>query len=650
MENIQKKLSKADLLAALKKDINAADTLRMNAVKDVERWRQEYNGEPYGNEQKGKSQIISRDIKRQDEWQHASIKDPFVSSSDIIKCSPVTASDRPAAEQNQTVLNYQFTRKFPRYRFLTDVIKLYYSEGTVITKCGWKYEDKKEKVSAPIYAYDPSVGDIAITGYTEYEKITKIVNQPDATICKIEDTYIDPTCYGDLEKANFVCHRFESDFTTLKKSGKYKNLNKLAKNLLSSDSDASFDPEDETEFKFSDIARKKVLVYEYWGFFDVDGSGIAKPIVASWVGDVLIQLQDNPMPSKELPFILLKNNSTPFKIHGEASVELISDNQKVTTAIKRGILDNMAASNNSQKGVPVGSLTGRNLQRYLSGKSFEYQGPKDGFYEGSYNAIPSGVFNVLEMVNNETESMLGVKAFSGGISGQTLGSTATSARGALDAVSVRRSDIVRNIAENLIKPLMRKWMQYNAEFLDEEDVTRITEKEYIPPQPDDLMGLIDIEIEVSTAEDNSAKGQELSFLLQTLGQNMDFEMQKMIMIQIAKLHKMPDLATKIENYQPQPDPMAQKERELILAKLESEILERQSRTRENSVDVVVKTEQAKLHRAKSELLGSDRDLKDLEFTSIAEGKKHNEEMSKLDHNRNTKILEKQAVKAFGPRV
>jgi hypothetical protein len=639
MNDESKKLSKQDLLKAFKADISSADSLRLEVVASIEKWRKEYNGEPYGNEQKGKSSLVSRDIKRQDEWQHASVKDPFVSTADIVKCNPVTFEDRAAAEQNQIILNNQFARQFPRYQFITDVIKLHYSEGTVVVKTGWNYEDEKEKVMMPIMGLVDGIPQQV--GEQEIEQIKILVNQPDATICRLEDIYIDPTCFGDLKKANFVSHRFESDMSTLRKAGKYKNLKKLAMSMLEGES-PDYDPEDDTEFRFQDVARKKVLVYEYWGVYDIENTGIAEPIVATWVGDTLIQLESNPMPGQGLPFLLLKNNPTPFKIHGEASVELISDNQKITTAIKRGILDNMAGSNNAQKGVRKGALDTRNMKRFLNGSNFEYNGAQNDFYEGSYNQIPNSVFSVLEMVNNESESMLGIKAFSGGISGAGLGSTATSARGALDAVSVRRLDIVRNIAENLIKPLMRKWMEYNSEFLKEEEVVRMTNDEFVPIKRDDLKGLVDIEIEVSTAEDNSAKGQELSFLLQTLGQGMDTGMKNLLMSQIAKLHKMPDLAKQLEEYQPQPDPYIEKMKELEMQKLISEIEERNSRARENAVDIQVKSAKALLDQAKAGNIQSDTDLKDLDFTRTADGKVFQEEMQKKDHDRTSSLAGKQS--------
>jgi hypothetical protein len=624
-----RKLTKKQILSDLKADMSAADTLRLELVAKVEEWRDEYNGAPYGNEQRGKSEIVSRDIKRQDEWQHASVKDPFVSDQDIVKCKPITYEDRASAIQNELVLNQQFCRQFPRYKFMTDVIKLHYKEGTVVVKCSWKYEDEIVEEEVPIWGLDLQ-GNVVQVDTKTVKRLKVLVNKPYAEVCRIEDIYIDPTAEGDLDRAHFFIHRYESDLSTLRKTGKYKNLNKVAAAVSGKDAydDEDYDPEDETEFVFKDSARKKFVVYEYWGNYDVDGDGIAEPIVCTWAHDIILQLESNPYPDKKIPFLVLANNSIPFRITGEANAELVGDNQKVNTAIKRGIIDNMANSNNAQKGIRVGALDPINKKRFLNGKHFEFNGSQTDFFEGGYNAIPQSVFSVMEQNNQEIESMLGVKAFSGGINGGELGSTARAAGGVLDAVAVRRSDIIRNIADNLVTPLMRKWMSYNSEFLGEEEVVRITNDEFVAVKRDDLTGSIDIQVEVSTAEGNSAKSQRLSFLLQTLGPELDPEMRKLLMSQIARLEKIPDLAKAIKEFQPQPDPFVEKMKELEIAMKEAEIIERQSRALENKVDMINKQTQAELNQARTRQLLGQADLQDLDFTRIADGTKHQQEMDK----------------------
>jgi hypothetical protein len=61
-------------------------------------------GNPYGNEVDNKSKIVSKDIKKQIEWFIPSAADPFLSTIDVIKCTPITAEDTLSARQNELLL------------------------------------------------------------------------------------------------------------------------------------------------------------------------------------------------------------------------------------------------------------------------------------------------------------------------------------------------------------------------------------------------------------------------------------------------------------------------------------------------------------------------------------------------------------------
>ena len=101
----------------------------------------------------------------------------------------------------------------------------------------------------------------------EMQTVTKVLkNQPTAVVCRNEDVYLDPTCMDDMDKCQFVIHRYETDLSTLKADGRYKNLDKVAQ--MSTRDDTTFIPKDETRFNFEDQARKKMVVYEYWGNYD----------------------------------------------------------------------------------------------------------------------------------------------------------------------------------------------------------------------------------------------------------------------------------------------------------------------------------------------------------------------------------------------
>ena len=611
-------INKSELLNKLKSDMKAADILRLEWFNKISDYRNQTFGRPYGNEIKGKSQIVSQDIRKQLEWMIPSLADPFLSSPDIIKCNPITWEDVPSARQNELLLNTQFCRKFPRYNFLMKSLKVLAMEGTLVVQTGWDYEDEEVEEMVETVVIDPESGEEMII--MAKQKVTKVKkNQPTAVVCRNEDIYIDPTCMDNMDKCQFVIHRYETDLSSLRADGRYKNLDQVEKHE-GQVRDNGYYPQDHTYFTFEDKARKKMVMYEYWGNYDVNEDGIAEPIVCSWIGNTVVRLQSNPYPDKKPPFIVVPFNAVPFQIYGDSLASVIGDNQKVKTAIIRGVIDNMAQSNNGQVGMKKGSLDIANRKKFLQGNNFEYNGDKGDFWQGSYNQIPGSAFDVMTLMNNEIESQTGVKSFSGGITGNALGSSATGARGALDATATRRISLVRNIAENLIKPLMRKWMSYNAEFLEAEEIVRITNEEFIPIKRDDLTGNIDIDISISTAEDNNAKSQELSFLLQTLGNTMPFEMTQMIIAEIAKLSRMPDLEKRIRDFKQEPDPAAQQMQQAEMErlalenqKLQSEIVRNNARAGEDEIDIQLKMQKAQVEAAKARKLGSEADMTDLDF-------------------------------------
>lgn len=658
-----------DLLDILKADFESAKTRRRELDEKISKWRNEYDGKPYGNESKNRSQIVSRDIKKHDEWQHPSLVEPFVSTPDIVKANPITWEDAQITPKIEVLLNTQFCRQFNRYNFMNKAIRVLSQEGTVVVRTGWEYEEDEIPVRIMEQKPNPQftqmqmiMQQLLASGQNEQAQqlsqqlqqipptieVPKIVKQvkpikdhPTATVCRNEDIFIDPTCQDDLDKAQFIVYRYESDMSTLKSSGKYKNLDRISLE----DKDSEFRSVDDS-FEFKDKPRKKLIVHEYWGNYDLDKDGIAEPIVCTWVNNVIIQLEDNPFPDKKPPFIVVPFNVSPYSLYGESNAELLSDVQKVKTAIYRGFIDNMSLSNNAQKGIKKGALDKYNLQRFLSGQSFEFNSHPSDFYDGSFNELPSSVFNFLQTMNNEGESITGVPAYNSGINGKALGETSTQVRGAVDSSSTRRLNIVRNISENLVKPLLRKWLAYDAEFLSEESQIRITNDEFIWIKRDDISANIDIDLSISTSDDNQAKASELAFLLQTNGPNSDPEVMKILMTEIARLYKMPHLAKKIEEYQPQPDPVAEKLKELEVARLEAEIEFTKSRASENMVDMKLKDAKAGTEVAKARNLGSMSDNSDLDYLHKFYG--INEKRQKeRDEMQNRFDLDREALKALG---
>lgn len=692
-EKVKVKINKNEILKNLKADFEASKRLKSRNDSKINTWRREYNGELYGNEKKNRSKFVYRLIKKQSEWQHAGLVDPFVSTPDIIRAKPVTWEDKEVSPKIEILLNTQFCRQFDRFNFMNKAIKVLDQEGTVVIRTGWEYKEKviKEQIFeeqpnpdfmmlqeqamaiqanleqiAPMVeqsknslamleqqglsvdqAVASGVIDPQIVAGTQdmmaeaanleqqlqalqeqlqsipqtievpriIERLKPVCNRPTAMVCRNEDIFIDPTCQDNMDNCQFVIYRYETDMTTLKRAGVYKNLDKVSHTLRDSEyvSKTRDDEGYDSSFEFSDIARKKVVVHEYWGNYDIDGDGEAEAIVCTWVNDVIIQLRDNPFPDKQPPFIVVPFNSIPFSLYGESNAELLSDTQKIQTAIIRGLIDNMAMSNNGQKGVRNGALDEYNRVKFLNGENFEFNGTPNDFYDGHFNEFPSSTFNMLQMLNAEAESITGVKNFYQGMHSNSLGSTATATTAIMDSAAARRLNIVRNIAENMIKPILRKWLAYDAEFLDEETQYRITNEEFVWLKRDDLGARIDIDLAISTSEDNKATASELSFLLQTIGPSEDPNLRKMIIADICDLYKKPELAKSIREYVPQPDPLAQRLQELQIQMLEAQIENERAKGGRAEIDSRLKEAKTKTELAKAANIESNTDSTDLDY-------------------------------------
>jgi len=105
-------------------------------------------------------------------------------------------------------------------------------------------------------------------------------------------------------------------------------------------------------------------------------------------------------------------------------------------------------------------------------------------------------------------------------------------------------------------------------------------------------------------------------------------MSKMILSDIARLRKMPELSKRIQEYEPQPDPMAQKIQELQIAKLEAEIFNERAKGQENQVDVALKTAKTETEQAKARQMHSQADKTDLDFVEQDAGISHGRELEK----------------------
>ncbi|MEA2037024.1 MAG: chromosome partitioning protein ParB [Nanoarchaeota archaeon] len=649
----------APTLRELQADYESAKVDHTAHTVQVDAWINILNGKQNLKTKKGRSKIVPKVARKQAEWRYSSLAEPFLSTDDLFQTSPVTFEDTKTATQNGLVLNYQFNNKLDKTSFIDEYIRTAVDEGTVIVRTGWEYEEATRTVHKDITetrtVLDPNTGQPTVqeivVGTEKVEETVVVKNQPTLDICDYNNIIIDPTCSGKFSDAKFAIWSFETSLSELKKDGRYKNLDNI--NIESSSILNTPDHElagEDRNFKFKDDPRKRIIAHEYWGYWDINDTGEVEPFVATWVGDTLIRMEENPYPDKKLPFVsvqyLLKRKAT----YGEPDAALLEDNQRIIGAVTRGIIDVIGRSANGQLGIRKDALDVVNSRKYDRGEDYQFNAavdPNQAFHMGKYPEIPRSAMEVIAMQNNEAESLTGVKAFSSGISGQALGVSATGIRSALDATSKRELGILRRLANGLTQ-IGRKIISMNSEWLEDTEIIRITNEEFVEIDRNDLGGEYDIKLKIATAEADEQKASELSFMLQTMGNNLPLELSQIVLADIATLRKMPELSKRISDYQAQPDPLAQEKAMLELELLKAKIVNEQAKGQENAVDVGLKQAKTATEQAKARSLHSGSDQTDLDFLNKESGVldankeqqmelSHKQDMEKREHDRLSKL-------------
>lgn len=635
----------------------------------IEDWRNAMNatGKYAPKNIKGRSSVQPKLIRRQAEWRYSALTEPFLGSEKLFEVVPTTFEDAKGAAQNELLLNWQFRTKIDKINLIDNMVRAVVDEGTVIMRVGWENQTTTVMEAVPVFEYYPiesqveseeeymeliqeleqllefSISDprtfdetvdeetkegiryfreegvpvkAVIVDYVQEEVEKTLINQPTVDVLDPDDVYLDPTCKGVMNNAMFVVHAFEtSKHELMKQAGFYKNLDKV------NWEDTGIEPDrlsNEIQFKFKDKMKAKVTAYEYWGYHDINDDGLMVPIVATWVGDTLIRLEESPFPDGKLPFVVVPYLPVKRQLYGEPDAELLKENQTITGAVTRGMIDLLGRAANAQTGVPHGFLDLVNERRFKAGMDYMYNPtaglhPSQAVYTHAMPEIPRSALEIINMQHQDAESYSGIKAFSTGISGSAYGQVAAGIRGALDATSKREMAILRRLAKGVIE-IGTRIIAMNAEFLDESQVVRVTNREYVEIKREDLKGNFDLIVDISTAEIDDAKSQDLSFMAQTIGPIAGPEAALKLVAEIAELKRMPDVAEELRTFKQEPSEFEQQMQEIQLQKAQLELQELESRIM--------------LNMAAAQEKGNKADLTELSTYEQGAGITHERDMEK----------------------
>lgn len=682
---IPKTWKKPPALADLKHDVEQASIEHTKEVSRVNQYLDFYHTTGVGRPKKepGRSNAQPQSIRKAAEWRYSHLSEPFLDSPRLFKAEPSSELDIEGTKQSGIVLNNQMNNKINKTDFIDDYIKDLVDTGTAIIRTGWEFEEIEREVDQEVVKYveEPKLEqtyarlfELMQTNPIEFKKtipeevaqalrmsmeqdkvLRRVVvrtekativettkNHPSLEICDYRDVIPDPTCKGKQDKMQFCGYRIRTTKADLYADPRYSNVDMIevtpaliadrAENLNTRSSGEEVD-QDDPVFQFKDTNRQPIEGIEYWGFVDVIGEGILTPVVFTWIGDVLVRAEENPFPDKKIPFNFVAYLKRRNSLYGEPDGVLLTEDQKISGAITRGVIDILAKNANGQRAVPKGALDYSNYRLFKAGKDFEYnptaQLSRDGIASVTkFPEIPQSALQIKTMAENDIKEMTGTLPGGGSQShGAAVGTQVESGQPVLSKAARRELGILRRIVDGITQ-VGKKMCAMNQELLDDEEIIRITDNQFVTIRREDLDCQYDLTLSISTAEDDATKAGELSFLLQT-STDLEQEFRLMLLGDIAELRRMPEQAARYRNYQPTPNPMDVRIKELEVLKLEREVQEIESRIAENGGETAREYATASNQEGQGRLAHAKADAVNLKYLEDESGVSHQRDVEQV---------------------
>ena len=461
-----------------------------------------YYGKKYGNEQEGRSQIVTRDVADVIEWIMPSLMKIFTGGDKVVQFEPQGPEDVEMAKQATDYTNYVIMKQNPGFSIIyswfkdallqkNGIVKHYWDDTTEVTREEYKNLTEEEFT---VLLIDDSVEVVQHTAINELEegeilapgmmpppvlhdvviKRTKESGQVRIEPVPPEEFLINKYA-KTVQDARFVGHRVKKTKSDL-----------IAQGYPKSKVDTAFSAT-ESEYKSERMARfdydgdsvyggdvdEGVWVTECYFRVDYDNDGIDELRKITKVGDEIL---DNEAVDS-VPFSSLTPVPMPHKFYGLSIYDLISDLQLIKTTLMRNLLDNMYLTNNGRYQVVEGQANLDDLMTSRPGGIVRVRTP-GAVTPLATPQLDQNSFNMLGYLDSIREERTGVSKQSMGMSEGGLKShqTATGVGQVMTAAQQKIELIARVFAETGMKDLANNVYQLVQKFEAPEKIVRLNNK------------------------------------------------------------------------------------------------------------------------------------------------------------------------------
>ena len=463
-----------------------------------------FNGRPFGNEEDGRSQVVSRDVRDTIALMMPQIMRTFFGTQRVVEYQPRYPEDVPNAEQasdyvNQVVLGTDNPTSFQTFY---SIIKDSLIKRVGIAKVDW---ERREEVEHEEYTglddqalqallSDPDIEGSSIESYPDPDFVQPDTPPPTEGVSPTGEPQVQPqdmevpmlhdvvirrlSVEGSVifealppeeflidrraksvEDATIVAHRRYLTVSELVSMGyNFDEMLDLAGDADEFDTNMEFLSRHPLgSYASSDEggeANRKVLYIEAYAKVDFSGSGITSLRRFCCAGNHHKLLHHSPV--NDIPFVVFSGYPEPHFWRGNSVADLTMDVQLVKSSILRNMLDSLAKAIHPDTAIIEGQV---NIDDALSNKVGKLIRMRSAGAVQELNKSFNGkeAFPMLDYMDRMKEDRTGMSKASMGLDPDALQSTEKSAVSATMASSQAQIELLcRVFAENGMKPLFKK--------------------------------------------------------------------------------------------------------------------------------------------------------------------------------------------------
>lgn len=518
-----KPLDKDDIEGIVREAItNAVDFVESNISSQRIKAQRYFDGLVDIGEEEGRSKVVATKVRDTIRAIKPSLMRVFLNTDKPVEYVPRGPEDAMTAEQATNYMHWRFNEE-GGYRIISSafhdalvkkqgVVKVYWD--TVTTTEIYEYNGLNDQEYSLIVnepdievlehaqemSMEMDMNGMQIEMPEHYIKVARTCE--DGKLClesvPPEEFFVDDNARS-IEDAYVVAHRTQMRVSDLVAMG--YDFDEVSESINDGD-DTIGDMEDfyrrgyqdDNEESSQDPSMKMVMVTEAYMKLDVDGTGYPMMHKILTIGGSYKLLDYERWG--ETPFAVFEIDPEPHSFYGRSIADLLINEQDAATAMIRGVLDNVALTNNPRKTVLDGAVNIDDLLNNEVGAVVRVK-QMGAMEELVTPFVAAQTLPALQYLDQEIESKTGVTRASAGLSPDALQSTTAAAVSATIQAAAGQVEVMcRNLAEGGMRRLFKLMLKLTVENVEEQQMMKLSGQGYVPVDPRSWNNSMDVSVNV----------------------------------------------------------------------------------------------------------------------------------------------------------